>query len=50
MLTIDGQLGETTVQYDKISVSKADFKTKLIQMDTQSFYGKLQSRLHWGER
>ncbi|MCX6343606.1 MAG: NAD(+)/NADH kinase [Armatimonadetes bacterium] len=50
MLTMDGQLGEHLVCNDKISIGKADFKAKLVQIEPQSFYNKLQKRLRWGER
>lgn len=50
MLTIDGQLGEHLACNDKVEVSKADFAAKLVLLDPQSFYEKLQTRLHWGER
>ena len=50
MLTMDGQLGENLVSNDKVSIGKADFKAKLVQIEPQSFYNKLQKRLRWGER
>jgi NAD+ kinase len=50
MLTIDGQLGEHLIQGDKVEISKAEFKAHLVQIEPQSFYHKLQTRLRWGER
>jgi NAD kinase len=50
MLTMDGQLGEHLVCNDKVCIGKADFKAKLVQIEPQSFYNKLQKRLRWGER
>lgn len=50
MVTVDGQLGQKLICGDKVEVGKADFAAKLIQLDPQSFYSKLQRRLHWGER
>lgn len=50
MLTIDGQLGEHLVNGDAVSVRKAAFKSRLVQLDPDSFYNKLTTRLRWGER
>jgi NAD+ kinase len=50
MLTVDGQLGEHLVNGDVVEVCKADFKSKLVQVETDSFYTKLTTRLRWGER
>jgi len=50
MLTIDGQLGQDLVCNDKVEISKAEFKARLVQIEPQSFYHKLQTRLRWGER
>jgi len=50
MLTIDGQLGEHLTCSDRVEISKADFAARLVQLESQSFYDKLQSRLRWGER
>lgn len=50
MLTLDGQLGEHLGCTDAVEVGKAEFSAKLVQFDPQSFYDKLQTRLHWGER
>ncbi|MCE5314825.1 MAG: NAD(+)/NADH kinase [Armatimonadota bacterium] len=50
MVTVDGQLGEHLACGDKVEVGKADFTAKLVQLEPQSFYTKLQRRLRWGER
>lgn len=50
ILTVDGQLGEHISNKDRVAVEKAEFTAKLIQIEDKSFYSKLQSRLHWGER
>lgn len=49
-LTVDGQLSEGLNCREKVEVGKADFTAKLVQMEPQSFYHKLQNRLRWGER
>ncbi|MEN6582355.1 MAG: NAD(+)/NADH kinase [Armatimonadota bacterium] len=50
MVTVDGQLGQHLACGDKVNVGKADFSAKLLQLEPQSFYTKLQQRLRWGER
>lgn len=50
MLTIDGQLGEHLTYGDIVEIGKADFTAKLVQIQPDSFYNKLQTRLRWGER
>jgi NAD+ kinase len=50
VITIDGQLGENIEPGDRILVSKAEYRVKLIQIEPDSFYNKLKTRLHWGER
>jgi NAD+ kinase len=50
MLTIDGQLGEHLVNGDVVEVRKAEFRSRLVQLDSDSFYRKLTTRLRWGER
>ena len=49
-LTMDGQLGIPLQPGDKVSVSQAAYKAKLITFGTASFYDKLQTRLRWGDR
>lgn len=50
MLTIDGQVGEQLMFGDKVEIGKSEYKAKLVQVEPQSFYNKLQKRLRWGER
>lgn len=50
MLTLDGQLGGHLACSETVEVGKADFPARLVQLDPQSFYDKLQTRLRWGER
>ncbi|MEN6357926.1 MAG: NAD(+)/NADH kinase [Armatimonadota bacterium] len=50
MVTIDGQLGQHLICGDKVEIGKAGFTAKLVQLEAQSFYSKLQRRLHWGQR
>jgi len=49
-LTMDGQVMHRLTPDDTVEISKADFTAKLVQLDSQSFYDKLQHRLRWGER
>ncbi len=49
-LTMDGQVMHCLTPGDSVEVSKANFKARLIQLDSHSFYNKLQNRLRWGER
>jgi len=50
MLTTDGQIREHLTRNDVVEISKADFMAKLVQLEPDSFYSKLQNRLRWGER
>lgn len=50
MLTVDGQLGFYMQSCDRLDVTKAEFSAKIVTWDPLSFYGKLQSRLRWGDR
>ncbi|MCX8053533.1 MAG: NAD(+)/NADH kinase [Armatimonadetes bacterium] len=49
-LTMDGQVMHCLTMEDSVEIAKADFRARLIQLDPQSFYDKLQNRLRWGER
>jgi len=49
-LTMDGQVMHRLTPEDAVEIGKADFAARLIQLDPQSFYNKLQNRLRWGER
>ena len=50
VLTTDGQVAEHLTCNDQVEIEKADFTARLIQLEPQSFYDKLQTRLRWGER
>lgn len=50
MLTADGQLGLRLESGDRVEVRKAGFRARLVQMENDSFYQKLTTRLRWGER
>ncbi len=50
VLTVDGQLGEHLACGDEVEICKAEFAAKLVQIEPQSFFEKLQTRLRWGER
>lgn len=50
MLTIDGQVGFEMRCSDKVDVRRAEFPARIVYWDPMSFYGKLRSRLKWGER
>jgi len=50
VLTMDGQVTHCLTHEDAVEIAKADFAARLIQLDSQSFYNKVQNRLRWGER
>ncbi len=50
VLTADGLVAERLTGNEQVEISKADFTAKLVQLEPQSFYKKLQTRLRWGER
>ena len=50
VLTADGLVAERLTCDEQVEISKADFTAKLVQLEPQSFYDKLQTRLRWGER
>ncbi|MBN2332727.1 MAG: NAD(+)/NADH kinase [Deltaproteobacteria bacterium] len=49
-LTLDGQVGFSLQQNDKIAVTKADHDIKLIKSPTKSYFEVLRTKLKWGER
>ena len=49
-LTLDGQIGFSLQQYDRISVTKADYSIKLITSPTKTYFEVLRTKLKWGER
>ncbi len=50
MLTVDGQLGEHLQNEDEVEIVRADYMARLVHLEPQSFYTKLQTRMRWGER
>jgi len=50
VLTADGLVAERLTCNEQVEIGKADFTAKLVQLEPQSFYDKLQTRLRWGER
>ncbi|RLB68782.1 MAG: NAD(+) kinase [Deltaproteobacteria bacterium] len=49
-LTLDGQIGFTLQQYDRISVTRAEHTIKLIISPTTTYFEVLRTKLKWGER
>jgi len=49
-LTMDGQIMHRLTVEDIVEIGKADYSARLIQLEPESFYNKLQTRLRWGER
>lgn len=50
MLTVDGQLGIPLEPGDRVSIHESKSRACLISAGGPTFYGKLQSRLRWGDR
>lgn len=50
VLTADGQVVEHLTSGDQVDIQKAAFTARLVQLEPESFYDKLQNRLRWGER
>lgn len=49
-LTLDGQIGFDLQQYDRISVTRADYSIALITSPTKTYFEVLRTKLKWGER
>ncbi|NIA19013.1 MAG: NAD(+) kinase [Xanthomonadaceae bacterium] len=49
-LTLDGQIGFSLQQYDRISITKADHAIKLITSPNKTYFEVLRTKLKWGER
>ncbi len=47
-LTLDGQVMAPLVDTDKVVISRADFRLKLVTFPQYSFYKLLRNKLHWG--
>ncbi|RKX25112.1 MAG: NAD(+) kinase [Candidatus Zixiibacteriota bacterium] len=50
MLTLDGQVGVELLDSQKVTISRAEFKSKFILFPENSYYKLLRSKLHWGVR
>ena len=48
-VTIDGQLGFPLQTEDEIHIRRAPHAARFLSVGGADFYGKLQSKLHWGE-
>jgi len=50
-VTVDGQIAIPMLAGDSIRVTRAPYSARLItQIGGDTFYEKLQTKLHWGER
>lgn len=49
-LTIDGQEGCALKVKDRVSVRKADFKTRFLHLHDRDYFKVLRTKLKWGER
>jgi len=47
-LTLDGQIMAPLMDTDKVVVTRADFRLKLVTFPQYSFYKLLRNKLHWG--
>lgn len=47
-LTLDGQVGVAVRARETVTISRADFRVKLIALPDRSFYRLLRNKLHWG--
>ncbi len=47
-LTLDGQVTAPLIDTDKVVISRADFRLKLVTFPQYSFYKLLRNKLHWG--
>lgn len=49
-LTIDGQEGCALKVKDRVSIRKADFKTRFLHLHDRDYFRVLRTKLKWGER
>src|SRR5579864_64726 len=49
-LTLDGQVGIELVRGDRISISKAPTRLRLVRPSKKTYYEILRNKLKWGER
>jgi NAD+ kinase len=47
-LTLDGQVMAPLIDTDIVTISKADFRLRLVTFPQHSFYKLLRNKLHWG--
>jgi NAD+ kinase len=47
-LTLDGQVATPLIDTDKVVITRADFRLKLVTFPQYSFYKLLRNKLHWG--
>ncbi|HOJ23320.1 MAG TPA: hypothetical protein PLY56_17475 [Armatimonadota bacterium] len=50
VVTVDGQTGVPLAPEERVVVSQAPFRARLITPDTGDFFRKLREKLGWGER
>lgn len=50
ILATDGHTGKQLRTEDVVIVHKAPYKAKLVQIEPDTFYHKIRTRLRWGER
>lgn len=48
MLTLDGQVHVKLGDAEKVTISRADFRSRFIVFPDSSYYKLLRSKLHWG--
>jgi len=49
-VALDGQVIGNIALGEEVSIRKADYKLKLIKLDTRSYYEVLRTKLNWGAR
>lgn len=47
-LTLDGQVSAPLSDTDRLKITQADFRLKVVVFPTSSFYKVLKEKLHWG--
>jgi len=47
-LTLDGQVNAPLMDTDRVVVSRANFRTRIVTLPQSSFYDVLKRKLHWG--
>lgn len=49
-LTLDGQVGVPLKVADKVTIKKADYKTRFVLLHDRDYFKILRTKLKWGER